>query len=1424
MKFNNETRAFGSIRKTRRWGTCGVILGLAALMGTVQVAKADESTSFVPTTEVANTASNLKDSQPAPTADNQAVIGQANQAQGSVSVTVDNTNVTEAVAKAKAEGVNVVKDPTVDKGTTASSDATHAVQSEIATAQNEQQKQIEQVTSDYVSQKDEYKKEVDTATSNNKKIQTENQALEDAYKQATAVAKKTQKELNLSKEAVKQEFPDAKITETTKTIVVDPNSKSSYDQYTQIVNTIQKSNKQAVVDHAAKVKQDIEELANRNQSAKEKVDADNKLIMAENNKIVEDQKRYEKELAEAEKNKTKDGWLSEVATQALVYKNEPNAMVDVKGVTNYISAKGLAESFKDMSRSLGRTNEITEVVTYFSRHEVSDDLSQKPDRYSSKFEFYENVGTFNYSGKGLKLGAVTSKVGQTITVTYSNLKNSTFKGKPISRMELDLTVLSDSENVKSDVIYGIHQNPTYGIEVATLQQDKGQDYDLRLSVKPRFYDAEGTQIVFEDVKDADKQAKGILAISSLSSNKGHVEALKPTDSARFIPITGSSIVKHDNGYVYSNEMENSNGAHFGLDGHGIIDSKESPYFWYVSGAVALKGANPEYILRITSWDKLGDRHGLERWVPSIWFTVTSELSVPTVTPPSPNKVKPLKPFTPEKLQPSELNLQTVELPPKPNPKPDEKIPEKLQPPTVHYNNYKLSTQPQIKKSVQNADGVDIDGKYVAKNSLTKWILNVEALPAGRPLTTRLVAIDPTPSGFNPELDLIKKDNPNWDISFDQNNKLTIKATETLLKSVNGNLSKAYKIAPFIYWGRPQNDAADYVNGFEFLVNGGKDDGGYSRKSNIAKFSTPGKKDPDSHKPNDPKDPNRTAIKPEKHNYNAEGKLTDGKAMVPEATNHYVSKMTNLPYKGNQSAKEAIQRGFGFVEDYPEEAVTPLESQFKIRDAAGKEVNGLKMYHVLSKETLTDALKKMVEDSGISPTGAFYMWVAEKPEEFYKAYVQTGMDLYFHTPMKNKPGFTGEYKNQVHQIQFGNGYYSNILKNYVPVPTPRKINRNKAGVNINGKQVLPGSVNYYKVTADYSQYKGIEVDKDRIGKGFYIVDDYPEEAVTINQDGVQVTDSKGRVVKGLKMALYESLEKAPSGVQEALKSSNFTPKGAIQVFEAENQEEYYKTYVQTGEVLTITNPMPVKKELGQTGGKYENTAYQIDFGMAYVTETVVNNVPKIEPKKDVVIDHLSKESLDGKEVKLNQTFNYKLVGSLVPKDRSEQLFEYKFSDDYDETHDDYQSVYQVFAAVDFETSDGQKFKAGDELTKFTSQVVDKAKGKVDISFDDTFLKSILETSEFQAEVYLQMTRIQSGTVENTNYHTVNGVEVVSNTVVNHTPEEPKTPEEHPQQPVTQPERSLPSTGEKDSADLLLAALAMGSVATGLLYSKRKKKEA
>lgn len=1177
MKFNIDTKAYGSIRKTKRWGTCGVILGLAALMGTAQIAQADEVTDATPV--AANTASNLKDAQPASTAENQAAIKQANQADGSVSLSNNTETLEGAVAKAQAEGVNVVKDATVDKGVTTNLEATQQAQSEIAAAQNEQQKQIEKTTSDYVNQKHAQKQAADTAISNNKVIRAENQALQGAYDQAKDTAEKTQEELKKSKEAVKKEFPDTKITETPKNITVDPSSKDSYDKYKQAVSAVQKSNQQAILDHAAKVKKDAKDLAKRNQETKDKVDAENKVIAAENQKIIDDQKRYEKELAEAEKNKVKDGYASEVIKKFLVFgrENTKNArLVSVKGA-ELISQK----KYWEQVDAKGNASKV--LVSNW------DDMVTK------------DVKEATSTSSGSILGRLA--VGQTAVARYEGV-DASYDGKKITAVEFHYTAkMANSQYGKINLNFD--GNPVTTISAGTLVGNEG----FEIETEVRYFGEDGKEIL----PTSDKPFLYSLAsMNSYGEGTSHVEYARISSDDKFIPINGSKVERYGNLVYSKTNLED-------LDSLGLDkpwDREDSPY--------AYKGAGIVSTNKRIKFSFGVQTNGQESGIVSQWFAFNTDFKSTSVTPPSPNKVKPLNPFTPETPKPSELNLQTVALPPKPQPKPEEKVPGKPQPPTVHYNDYKLSAQPQIKKSVQNADGVDVDGKYVAKNSLNKWILNVEALPAGRPNTTSLMAVDPTPSGFKPEVDLIKKDNPNWDIAFDQNNKLTLKATESLLKAVNGDLSKAYKIAPFVYWGRPQNDAADYVNGFELVVNGGKDEGGYTRKSNIVKISTPGKKNPDPNNPNDPKnpdptkpntpkDPNRTAIQPEKHNYNAEGKIVDGKAMAPEATNHYVSKMTNLPYKGDQSAKEAIQRGFGFIEDYPDEAVNPLEGQFKVRDAEGKEVNGLKMVHVLSKDSLTGSLKKMVEDSGISPTGAFYMWVAENPSEFYQAYIQKGMDLYFHTPMRNKAGFTGEYKNQVHQIQFGNGYFSNLVKNHVSIPKPDKVNKDKAGTVINGKTLTPDTVNYYEVKLDYSKYKGIEPDKSFIKKGFFGVDDFPEEALDIDQSGIQMLDEDEKEVKGLSSKIYSSLAEAPEEVQKAFKAKNKSPKGAIQVFSADDPEAFFESYVKTGKVITLRVPMKIKKEFAKKGGEYQNTAYQIDFGQLYETPTVINQVPKPNPQ-------------------------------------------------------------------------------------------------------------------------------------------------------------------------------------------------------------------
>ena len=1335
MKFNNETQAIGSIRKTRRWGTCGVILGLAVLGLMTSPVRANERTE--------NPATNAPYAQTNPSSistDNQ---GKSEEKIGSLEVSISHSGLDETVKKAQEAGVNVEFDSVVDKGTASSASELDQKQKEVESDYRTQADSIAETTEKYLKDKKQNQAE-------RKKIQEENAAKKEQYKNDLASYQAEVERINQENSKIREE-----------------NEKN------------QQAN-QAEID---RINQENAEIRKRNAAKKE---------------------AYETSLTDYKK---------KLAT----VKAEKEAIQTSKPLFGSDTGFKVYGGFNSSGRgSLAYYNDFTVVP--------DDDLPVE-----------SMDGFLGYHADTYVTGTEGTQVGKDGTGTYDVIKapkvGDTFYIHNIGTLTDGRKVtakvrVSDLGDYQGEVRNGV---PVTDPDIYLKGGDGGSFYFVynnhtRLEMVFDFY-IEGTTtpaslLIGTVISDVDWGQGSNLTYGS--SGRGMV--INPSGSG--LNFDGRVMRGVEEGV---NDASDIPRASFASVGYG-----SSLTYLHTSSPGSREGRTA------AEWDAENARGNAQNAVFTILGSSAELKKVSFV--PKPAAVT----YEKETPLPTSPKGKVEEvLPPKPKEPKEKEIPSSLPAPTVRVRYARLQAVPDLEKFVKNSAGESIDKSYVSKLSTVQWELTTKPLPANREAITDFEIVDALPSGFVLDVEASKKASSDFELTYDESSHVVrMKGLESLKSKLNQDLSKEVLVPAPILVGKVTNDGATYKNNFQLKINNK-----YESYSNIVQVSTPGK-------PNDPDNPNNNLIKPLKHNHNKDGVIIDGKTVLAGSTNYYHITLDYDQYKGIKADPNAILKGFGAIDDYPEEAVTINQSDIRYIDSEGKEVSGISVYQYDSIEAVdNDKVKAFLDSSAIKPKGAFQVFLVDDPEAYFNQYIKAGKSVTIIDPMVTKEELrnTGKsFENTAYQVDFGNGYQTDTVVNNVPTVKPSKKNLNKAGVDIDGKQVLAGSVNYYKVTADYSQYKGVEVDKDRIGKGFYIVDDYPEEAVTINQDGVQVTDSKGQVVKGLKMALYESLEKAPSGVQEALKSSNFTPKGAIQVFEAENPEEFYKTYVQTGEVLTITNPMTVKKELGQTGGKYENTAYQIDFGMAYVTETVVNNVPKIEPKKDVVIDHLSKESLDGKEVKMNQTFNYKLVGSLIPKDRSEQLFEYKFSDDYDETHDDYQSVYQVFAAKDFETSDGQKFKAGDELTKFTSQVVDKAKGKVDISFDDTFLKSILETSEFQAEVYLQMTRIQSGTVENTYSHTVNGVEVVSNTVVTHTPEEPKpeepkkedpkpepkedskpeqpkkedpkTPEEHPQQPVTQPERSLPSTGEKDSADLLLAALAMGSVATGLLYSKRKKKEA
>ena len=1393
MKFNNETRAFGSIRKTKRWGACGVILGLASL-SLLSPAMADEITE--------NKATNAPYAQTTPSSistDNQ---GKSGQKQGALPIQVPHTELDSAVDKARDAGLVVVKENPVDKG--------------IAETETDANAKLADIKQDYGNQKEQIEKKVEEYKNQSK---SENTNVERIRKE------NAEKQANYARELEKVEKENA-VTSLENKAIEDENKRLT-KEYEEAKANHSSTNVESIVGNKPLVdsKDGLSLYGGFDRTYAtttgfhgiplETIKKFSTLTEEEFNKRLEALKEqwrssYYNEVKIRQKLAGYAGsdWLSSelenlLGSDSAKFKDTIDKLKikDAGGIKYYdfllLNDKGKthAETLTGSIRwkTDTKVEDIAGVADKFVNRAYKDPWKEGTGDNTLSTKFYDvhkgltfklaNVGEFE-DGSKLDLRFTVAEEPK-IAAKFSSSGLNTDEDNATTREYRDFPTLTVGKSGNDDSLMFYYNNlPSLKFHVEFLKNGKKEKVALSTMISDVDWN-QGSEFVFSDVTLKDQlYSPDEDKLTDSGSEGSYKRGLKIYEGHKVYDPFGDGIA--------DDKAQAPMGTYL-VSGYG--DSFD--YTYYARKSVLDGTYKDGDINYLNSSDFIHSNGGLQF---NLFGSLAKGIVHSTVTAPKLKEIKPLK-----------------ELPPAPLLTP---VPDVIPKPEIHYHYNSFGIRPNLEKVVKNSKGESINKSYVPKLSTVEWELTTKPLLANREVITDFEIVDALPSGFVLDVEASKKINSDFELTYDEaSHVVRIKGLESLKSKLNQDLSKEVLVPAPILVGKVTNDGATYKNNFQLKINNK-----YESYSNIVQVSTPGK-------PNDPDNPNNNLIQPIKHNHNKDGVIIDGKTVLAGSTNYYHINLDYDQYKGMKADSSTILKGFGAIDDYPEEAVTTNQSDIRYIDSEGKEVSGISVYQYDSIDSVdNDKVKAFLASSEIKPKGAFQVFLVDDPEAYFNQYIKSGKSVTIINPMVTKEELrnTGKsFENTAYQVDFGNGYQTDTVVNNVPTVKPTKKNLNKAGVNIGGKQVLAGSVNYYKVTADYSQYKGIEADKDRIAKGFYIVDDYPEEAVTINQDGVQVTDSKGQVVKGLKMALYESLAKAPSGVQEALKSSHFTPKGAIQVFEAENPEEFYKTYVQAGEVLTITNPMTVKKELGQTGGKYENTAYQIDFGMAYVTETVVNNVPKIEPKKDVVIDHLSKESLDGKELKLNQTFNYKLVGSLIPKDRSEQLFEYKFSDDYDETHDEYQGVYQVFATVDFETSDGQKFKAGDELTKFTSQVVDKAKGKVDISFDDAFLKSILETSAFQAEVYLQMTRIQAGTVENTYRHTVNGMEVVSNTVVTHTPEEPKPEQpkkeepksEEPKEEVSKAE--LPNTGMSRSNNLALLGMAMGTIALAL--SMRKKKE-
>src|SRR5699024_5618691 len=139
------------------------------------------------------------------------------------------------------------------------------------------------------------------------------------------------------------------------------------------------------------------------------------------------------------------------------------------------------------------------------------------------------------------------------------------------------------------------------------------------------------------------------------------------------------------------------------------------------------------------------------------------------------------------------------------------------------------------------------------------------------------------------------------------------------------------------------------------------------------------------------------------------------------------------------------------------------------------------------------------------------------------------------------------------------------------PTPTKVDKNEKGVNIDGKNVLPGSVNNYELTMDLAEFKDIKITEQDLAKDFYFVDDYLDEVLDVDTQTFTYKTEDAKTVKGLSSKVYQSLSEVPEGIAEVLKANGITQSSAFVLISADVPAQFYKDYVQTGTTVIMNAP-------------------------------------------------------------------------------------------------------------------------------------------------------------------------------------------------------------------------------------------------------------
>ena len=955
--------------------------------------------------------------QPETKNDNNAYAKQAGKTTGSQSVAIDNGAVTKAADKAKKAGVVVSETPNVDKGTDTTSSSLEQSKSEIKHDQDKQVQELEATTTKQVQNNEAFKEAQEAIHANNQFVADEKAK----HEGETTVAVTNEG----STATVGSADQNKKATQTAKQVLSDNQQavttylgeKAKYDatveQATALNKAVESASEQLkkekvdvkVVTRTVSSVAEVEALKKLNDqaisTAKGKVEL-NKAIMAayteKKNASEQVNQDADRKFAELKKSgvllssKTQEVSSVDEANQIAkqnqaAYNQAKQAQAEWQKKYNDLQSKTSTEGYTKevvlQALSLSTANpEATVKSTASGAEELTTDYIASSSGRSGYSRVLDSTKVLKYKDVGN---------GWTTEIDYTGLNGLTVttedgKQHNISRIHRKFQIVNQGKTGLNDVY--VLNDPTEGFVVARNDGAGGAaDYMNFLVTDTYYYNVDGKEVAFT----ASEKTPATLTYSSLNHNRIGWEGAKAING-RHVEINGSTVTENkDYGYVYAEDYNRQEDV-----GH-LWDTSDSPY-QYKGAALGVFKEGTAFTTEFIQWDGPESPNGQTYWFALNTKVVTPVVEVPATAAITKTTVKPVK------TDPISANLVNAKNPAKPTLALKTLSETKNQKLSASYHGYKLQYKPVVTKSVADTDKTNTNGQTVAKNATQLYTLHHDNIYANLKKGDKITIIDPLEAGAVPDVAVTKAaaEKAGWGVAYD-----AVKNTYTFTATYEGKRLEA----PVITW-KPIYDKGFYDNTYKVLVNN------YEVFSDTVTNYTP------------------RPPRPVKAVLDRSGKDINGATTFDRNVTFRL--MTDYsPYTKTLASAQAIGKKFGIFDDVQDKAFTVDHSKIKMT-AAGKDVKDLfDMYHVLSDKGRTDAINKILKELNLNPKGEFYLWVAKDSKSFYYNYVKQNKKVTIDLPAKLLVKAGEKVENDLKQIDFGNGYQSNLVTISVPDVNPEK---------------------------------------------------------------------------------------------------------------------------------------------------------------------------------------------------------------------------------------------------------------------------------------------------------------------------------------------------------------------------------------------------